>query len=253
MIKLGLVKKFGIELVSGDMVTSSDKSGSAAMISRTASTYFNGVGTEDYRRVESFAPRLISDGIPTSIGGDVLLEITNGNGLVLYISARNVAWHAWTTWRPSMEWLVQQSADKPVTYKDDTQQFWEDVQVDLHNVTYVPEGFVRSSAPESAKPIFTQAMADAGELPPVGSECDICYENNGLFFKGSVIAYFEDLLWLDLGDKNPVRMTREVKFKPLDTRTEKQKEVDLALAEWPMADKPTLEFAYDYWLSGRKQ
>ncbi len=254
MIKLSLAKKFGIELVAGDMVASSDKPGSAAMISRTAATYFNGVGAEDYRRVESFATRLISDGIPASIDGDVLLEITNGNGLVLYISARNVAWQSWATWSPSMEWLVQQAADKPVAYKDDTQHFGEDVLVDLHNVTYVPEGFVSrcvvmpvsiepfqdgcgvgyklplesTASPESAKPIFTQAMSDAGEWPPVGAECIVMPDG----YK-AVITYIGNGVgcFICLDDGNECGFThRDTSFKPLDTRTEKEKAVDAALS-----------------------
>lgn len=389
MIKVSLAKKFGIKLVNGDMITSSGKSGSAYMIGRTAATYFNGTPNEDYRRVESFTTRLISDGIPASIDGDVLLEITNGNVLVLYISARNVAWHAWKTWRPSMEWLVQQAADKPVTYKDDTQFFGGDVQVgedpkvalihkawvdlngSLQNLTNpiedgnhkqlvictkayerfsvgcytnaiftndigddywkvictikefndysekmkaytgdvpkvqsnkikvtlndaddISKGFMSrcvvvpvsiepfqdgysvgyklphesTVSPEPTKPIFTQAMADAGELPPVGFKC-LVTPHNGLWgitrigdYAGEVIHYDDGeqfVFKLDTKtiDASSILVSRidKVDFKPLDTRTEKQKEVDLALAEWPIADKPTLEFAYDYWLSGRKQ
>jgi hypothetical protein len=92
-------------------------------------------------------------------------------------------------------------------------------------VTYVPEGFVRSSTLEPSKPIFTQSMADAGELPPVGAECNICCDSSEVFFKGSVLAYFEDLIWLNMGDRNPVRVNCEVRFKPLDDLTEKQKAV----------------------------
>ena len=90
------------------------------------------------------------------------------------------------------------------------------------------------------KPVYTAEMHAKGELPPVGAECDICYENNGLFFKGSVIAYFEDLLWLDLGGKNPVRMAREVKFKPIQ-KTIKVNGFDVPA---PMSEAPMIDGGY---------
>lgn len=227
MIKLSLVKKFGIKLVSGDSFEG------IRILMNLANTINN---SDDYNEVcvESFATRLISDGIPTSIDGDVVLEVANWVGTKCNISARNVVWHAWVTWRPSMEWLVQQYADKPVTYKDDTHHFGEDVQVDLHNVTYVPEGFVRSSAPESAEPIFTQAMADAGELPPVGAECQIMLD-----------GYWQTCFMVGLSKSgNPVIQmgvhcieSIGCDYKPLDTRTEKQKAVDQVITDIGMDDE----------------
>jgi hypothetical protein len=377
MIKLSLAKRFGIKFVGGDMVTARTVSGSAAMISRTVATYFNGVAGDDSRSIESFATRLISDGIPISIDGDVVLELTNGKGLVSLLSARNAAWHVWTTWRPSMEWLMQQAEDKPVQYKDDAQFFGEDIF--MQTAMNLPDNYQIPMAPQAPKvpsertkavlkeaddlsdrvvyhevdtksaihkawvdlngkidcdyydwlalwhvtggdyrngeyylshskychetgakfvctanefksycecmsaeekrmdiigqngndglhydnaaqqvealavnvqrQIFTQAMADAGELPPVGSKflgnMDIQYITVGYTTLGSVVG--------EVLKSGSIHTYKKNQCKPIDTRTEKQKEVELALAEWPTADKSTLEFAYDYWLSGRKQ
>ena len=285
MIKLSLVKKFGIELVAGDVLLLEDGSPSGHIIAAATAKNFNKRDEAGARVITSFTPRLISDGIPTSIDGDVVLELSDGKGLVSFLSARNAAWHVWTTWRPSMEWLVQQAADKPVTYKDNTQHFGEDVlkvpsdrmREALKEADDISKGFTSrcvvmpfqdgysvgyklpsesTSSHEPSKPIFTQAMADAGELPPVGSlylddDGQVCsclgYACNSNIIVGEMIEH------PTINGIAPLSVCNKPAIKPLDTRTEKQKEVELALAEWPTADKSTLEFAYDYWLSGRKQ
>lgn len=76
------------------------------------------------------------------------------------------------------------------------------------------------------KPVYTQAMCDAGELPPVGVRCEICYDVDGLFFNGSVIAYFNDKAWLDMEGKHPVCFVKDTVFRPIDTRTDQEKLID---------------------------
>lgn len=329
MIKLSLVKKFGIKIVDGDAFLSIVKDNTNVFIQNSHQA--NETSVVDDRVVTGFTPRLISNGIPNSINGDVLLEITNGKGLVLYISARNVAWHAWKTWRPSMEWLAQQAADKTVTYKDDTQHFGEDVQVstdhkealihkawvDLngkidcdyqdwitlwhvaggnykngeyfishgevchekcakyvcHNqeftdycekmnvatvdvikvpldkmqevlkeaddisevftsrcvVTPFQDGYsvgYRTEFYKPTKPIFTQAMVDAGELPQIGAKCVYVFIESEDEYIGEIAAIDGDACWFKLDDFGYKTFIGKHKFKPIDTRTEKQKAVD---------------------------
>lgn len=110
------------------------------------------------------------------------------------------------------------------------------------------------------KPVFTQAMADAGELPPVGFKC-LVTPHNGLWgmtrigdYAGEVIQYCDGeqfIFKLDTKalDASSILVSRidKVDFKPLEKRTEKQKAVDAELLEWPLLDKATLEYAYDLW------
>lgn len=81
---------------------------------------------------------------------------------------------------------------------------------------------------KESKPVYTQEMANAGELPPVGSEAD--YEST--FFthassnKGAckVIAYFSDKVWIDItGGADAVININVINFKPIDTRTDEEK------------------------------
>ncbi|AXQ65841.1 MAG: hypothetical protein [Caudoviricetes sp.] len=127
-------------------------------------------------------------------------------------------------------------------------------------------GEYKPAAAIDVKQVFTQAMADNGELPPVGSfvllnmdrtgypedlnldeHCVVdCWERNSEL---EVIAH-TDILGtilpvIKFGDQVSTILLKYI--KPFDTRTEKQKAVDAAIAEWPVADKATLELAYDLW------
>lgn len=94
------------------------------------------------------------------------------------------------------------------------------------------------------EPVFTQAMADNGELPPVGSESQIMLD-----------GYWQNCFMVGFSKSgNPVIQmgvhcieSIGCDYKPLDTRTEKQKAIYAAITEWPVADKATLELAYDLW------
>lgn len=107
------------------------------------------------------------------------------------------------------------------------------------------------------KPVFTQAMADAGELPPVGSEFMMKHNDANEtwaqpdFHSAKMKAIGDELFIIESGakcngNKESVGAIKDYTFKPLDTRTEKQKAVDIANKEF-LVDKPTLEAIYDLW------
>lgn len=104
------------------------------------------------------------------------------------------------------------------------------------------------------KPIFTQAMADAGTLPPVGSLfIDIEYNENKQVLAlahhlGKVVyaADYDDVSQVDYFHAD------QDECKPIYMRTERDKAIDAAMNEWPAADKSTLEVAYDFWRVGEK-
>ncbi|HHZ70960.1 MAG TPA: hypothetical protein EYN54_11935 [Methylococcaceae bacterium] len=80
------------------------------------------------------------------------------------------------------------------------------------------------------KPVFTKDMYDNDELPPVGSEVEF----NTTFFttvtsnKGTceIIAYFGGKVWLNVIDIDFVINLNVIEFKPIDTRTDKEKAID---------------------------
>ncbi len=69
------------------------------------------------------------------------------------------------------------------------------------------------------KPIYTQAMCDAGELPLVGMECQ--YTSTFFTLKTfnygecKIIAYHKEKVWLEVGTSEYVLSLDAVKFKPL--------------------------------------
>lgn len=80
------------------------------------------------------------------------------------------------------------------------------------------------------KPVFTQAMADAGELPNVGMECNFDTSfftdknsNNGIC---EIIAYFKDKVWINIINFECVININVIDFKPIDTRSDKEKAID---------------------------
>jgi hypothetical protein len=83
------------------------------------------------------------------------------------------------------------------------------------------------------EPIFTQAMADAGELPPDGSlylddDGQVCscigYACNSNIIVGEMIEH------PPINGMTPLSVCNKPAIKPLETRTKKQKAVDNALS-----------------------
>ena len=76
------------------------------------------------------------------------------------------------------------------------------------------------------QPIFTKAMQEAGELPSVGMECLIMYSSSN--YKGT-ITYMGDGVGVYRSKDNNKEYTFalvSVKFRSLDTRTDKEKAFD---------------------------
>ena len=73
------------------------------------------------------------------------------------------------------------------------------------------------------KPVYTQAMCDAGTLPSVGMEC--CYSSSSMVIwnECTVIAYYDGFVWTS---DNGIRSLANTKFKPIDTRTDEEKAFD---------------------------
>ena len=104
----------------------------------------------------------------------------------------------------------------------------------------------------TAKPIYTQAMLDNGEWPSVGMECMVLnsyfdnaeYEKCTILFKGDfTFIYNSDSCSERVGHKD------ELTFKPIDSRTPKQKAVDELHAEYPYKTAgQLLSLAYDKWV-----
>ena len=88
-------------------------------------------------------------------------------------------------------------------------------------------------AVDTTKLVFTQAMADNGELPVVGMECMIklTYQDDNSFNKGYINGYSQDKKWLVftdyLGNLEQLHIDKGVySFKPINTRTDKEKLFD---------------------------
>ena len=82
---------------------------------------------------------------------------------------------------------------------------------------------------EQSQPIFTQAMADAGELPSVGVECMILFDQDsepkwekitwyGVFNGSPAFSFNGKNCWPERGG--------EFHLKPVDQRTDKEKAID---------------------------
>ena len=88
------------------------------------------------------------------------------------------------------------------------------------------------------KPIFTQAMADNNELPPVGSEFRVHkaeYFMVGVSSTGSVVGEHPDFMeYKGFHARN---------CKPI--KTEREKDIEKVTGEWPMADVSTIEVMLD--------
>jgi hypothetical protein len=81
-----------------------------------------------------------------------------------------------------------------------------------------------------SQPVFTQAMADNGELPVVGSKCDFetAFFTAATLNKGTceILAYHGGKVWINIIDFDYVINLNVIDFKPIDTKTDKEKAAD---------------------------
>jgi len=107
--------------------------------------------------------------------------------------------------------------------------------------------------PPQAQPVFTQAMADNGELPLVGMECNFetaffttATSNRGVC---KPIAYHAGKVWLDMFDSEYVININVIEFKPIDTRTDKERAIDeIMLGNIGANTRELLSIVYDKWV-----
>ena len=99
------------------------------------------------------------------------------------------------------------------------------------------EGYYELTPKPQPKPVFTQAMADNGELPQVGMEFLIKNKNateswaQPDFHPAKMKAIGDELFIIESlpecnGLKESVGTINDYLFKPIDTRTDKEKAVD---------------------------
>ena len=196
-------------------------------------TPFNEIGISNCNKgfcdafgVHSFAWRANTDGWVPSFDGEVEYECRNGEKGVCQITMLGfslLALNPCIKWRPHLD-LTPQVA-----------------------VPYASYG-------EILKPAFTQAMADAGEPIKNGQQfkrLDFDIGDNKVFYVGSHPIKPNLHIVLEIravGDYVGYYALPMNCICPIDTRTDKEKAVDAVMGEWPVADKATLEFAYDLWV-----
>jgi hypothetical protein len=80
---------------------------------------------------------------------------------------------------------------------------------------------------ENDKPIFTQGMADAGELPPVGSECE-AFEVGNKWHLVEVFAHHKNTAHFYMPNEGDYGHSEGVSgnFRPIDNRTTEEKQLD---------------------------
>jgi len=109
----------------------------------------------------------------------------------------------------------------------DSVYFWYVDVWDLSCLTNIlTANLVKRPGISNVKPVFTQKMADAGELPSVGMECMVI--DNSLMnhvYEKCVILFVGIYKVVYTSDSCVERFSNidEVKFKPIDTRTDEEK------------------------------
>jgi len=144
-------------------------------------------------------------------------------------------------WRPSL--------NHPSAAKPDTKQSAEEKRMDIigqngnDGLHYDNTAQQVEALAVNDKPIFTQAMADAGELPPVGSKVlfdgDSCFEFHSEYEQGlvdggvvEIISHFDSgagnvaAFLFDCNDGRSVSCGNNTCFKPIDTRTDREKAIN---------------------------
>ena len=93
----------------------------------------------------------------------------------------------------------------------------------------VSDEFNQQNVYPDAKPVFTQAMADKGELPPVESECMVVVDSTGIFKRYEVMYISNSGAMVLRRVESGIDLVVDIdscEFKPIDTRTDKEKAVD---------------------------
>tara|TARA_R110000764_G_scaffold10764_4_gene32836 strand:- start:615 stop:1472 length:858 start_codon:yes stop_codon:yes gene_type:complete len=101
--------------------------------------------------------------------------------------------------------------------------------------------------------VYTQEMADNGELPPYGLLVQLRrdYGDDDQFYNGRLISEDRGVIWFD-DDKygGCLHSLNEVTLQPIDQRTEKEKAIDsiVKTLKRSMAYNEAAEIIYDKWV-----
>ena len=142
---------------------------------------------------------------------------------------------------------VMYMVSKPTSFPYITREQWENRQA--------PTLPARTLHEPKDKPIYTQAMADAGVSPIVGMECLIFYPTNNhkgtITYMGKGVGAFHS----EDADIEYTFSLDVVSFKPIDTRTDKEKAIDEFMDEHlkgGIAFKHLISLAYDKWVNNEQ-
>ncbi len=137
--------------------------------------------------------------------------------------------------------VVEGKNGDKIVYTEKEVTIGSGVETDRHSSGFLGRCITIPNRPvfkkaEFNKPVFTQAMADAGELPPVGSDFKVDGDedcDDGYCYLKCVAHHIEGGV---IGQDNFSRMHWICSAAlPLDTRTSKQKAVDEMYKAWDLA------------------
>ncbi len=250
---VGDFKEVRLEFVFGDRCKTEDKLTSYTMnqdMVNAVNFALSNIHALSYE-IESFAWRK-STGVKPEFEG--LVEVKFEDGVTCCSHKPNTWW--WeqkdthiniTEWRPYLptvetETQLAKGLDEALHGTDEQKEDLRRYKAGIKTET--PEGkevFDKMNTNREAKPIFTQEMADRGELPPVGSECLVVGMANYSRLSDFNNHKVEILSICDY-DKTKKLLTfchrvlgvgcgiyHSQYFKPIYTRTEKEKCIDNAL------------------------
>lgn len=165
-------------------------------------------------RIKSFAPRKNTGAQPVPDGVMVDFKCQNDDQWIKGCSAYMTDWSRVTQWKPSLKQPLLESR----------------IQTESPEEHEAFEAMEKKQSPydvSADNPVFTQAMADAGELPPVGAK--VLYTTTeyqegkssievGVWYHCTVIAYHNGFVWTS---DNGLRGLHATKFKPIQSPREK--------------------------------
>lgn len=256
-------KKAGLKFVEGDVIRPFE-GGKSETVSLNVAHHINHAhapsGMWDDWHVTSFAPRANNTGNKPVFTGEIICE-TNSGQVYPPLKANMFIWtqtersDCAKCWWPVLNSKAGESQIKTETPEeklalDAVQMKARGTEVILTTVTgnsnlgiehkETSRFHLSNNQPQvsnevdenkkNAKSVFTQAMADAGELPPVGSECllhlaFVTYTAE-ITYIGDGVGCFKNIM-----NGNEFTFSiQDASFKPIDTRTDRKKAIDRAMS-----------------------
>lgn len=226
MLTVKEFKDLGVEFVEGDKRSSSTYRHGGVVMTDELARNTNLRDGVDIEVITSFAWRT-NTGVKPRLVGEI--EVTWQNDEVEVINASDYPWSLSESihivkWRPLLEQSKKSAYDVDAHVSGDKSKggvIPNNILGQMHEVDKR-----ETIAPN--KPVFTQAMADAGELPPVGSEflhngeVVLCISTTS--HDGGAVTFRR----LTQGNGPDIACCWNNKswVKPIDPRTPKQKAVD---------------------------